>query len=407
MTWAPMTPFDVAAFAAARFATDRGAFGRFIEQSSLDITTPVNRQAAKATFMSMVPLVAPAVHKVALTALAAAVGPPATNITMTVWPSVRDVAKGVRETMSWAEFGASHEAESTLVVPKEEALAYNPTANRTGYRRNDDTEAMFALVLDADGSGDWFNIWSILEQLGFAALMHRSSSHKATEPRWRLILPLAVPFATPSPQAIGAWRSAYESARTVFGALANLSGPGFDPTTDGPHHAWLPGNRRHANEPPREVVIRDGATLDMSKLLAGLPTQQVVTPVRRNNEAAMSNVPSLMQEAFEKAGLLGRELGDGRRAVRCPWNDFHTKPLGPNDEPTSATVIFHGRVGQFYCSHTCGSKSVEEVLKALPADAVVQAPREIGPMRRAASPALVGLPQLRGLPRLGPRRTEW
>jgi len=77
--------------------------------------------------------------------------------------------------------------------------------------------------------------------------------------------------------------------------------------------------------------------------------------------------------------------------------------LRQDEAPTSSTVIFaatsEGNTGQFYCAHTCGSRTVRAVLDALPAHAVAHAQARhfshrkagLGPERMSSLARLPGL----------------
>lgn len=375
---------DEALFADARVRVDRQAFSSLLLATGRSAVDATARAAAREEFNAQTALLDEGAYRLARTALAGAHGPPVSTITSTVWQRVDQTYGGIACSGTWSEYGAWHRALAHVVAPKGEGIAYSPTVNRDGHRCNASTLRMTALNLDADGTGGWDDLWQVILEAGFAALAHQSGGHADAAPKWRLILPLASPFDTSSPERVTAWRSAYLTARTVFGALARLRGPGFDPTTDGPHHPWYPGFRRSHGDPPREVRQTTGATLDLHALLAQLPAPNAAREtrdLRREQEwrstTDLGTPDTLLGLAFREAGMLGRSLGHGKFAVICPWNEGHTKPLTGDLEATSATVIWPAssaaNIGGFSCAHTCGSPPVEDVLEALPADAVMRA----------------------------------
>jgi hypothetical protein len=191
------------------------------------------------------------------------------------------------------------------------------------------------------------------------------------------VIPLARPFTIGSPAAVETWRAVYATCRVVFGAVARLHGAGFDPATDAPSHAWYPGCRRTVTAPPRRAFCVGGGALDLDALLAALPED--VRPMRVATRGRwVSEFPSLLELLFAEADMLGRDLGQGRSAVICPWNDCHTEPLAPGAEPSSATVIFPpnspANIGKFWCAHSsCGSKTIDELIAVMPADSVQRA----------------------------------
>jgi hypothetical protein len=366
-------PSEQEVFLRTRYATDRQALNRYVAERG-SAQDAVRRAALKSEFNQLPLLVDEGLRRMAYRALSASAGPPVIATTWTEWVSIEQTWEGRRVTMAWEHYGRQHMAWTQLVAAKGQGPVYNPTSNATGYRNNPNTLEMYALHLDADGVGDWSALIQVLVGMGLAFLIHRSGGHTPTLPKWRIILPLARPFLTTGEQGVLAWRAAYAAARVIFGALAQLTGPGFDPATDGPHHPWFPAMRRKLEDPMREVYQNHGATLDLHALPAQLPAQPAPTAQRPHQRTSGQGAPSLLQLAFGAAGLLGRELGNGKFAVVCPWNHLHTAPLQPDEVATSSTVIFppsnDSGLGQLYCAHSCGSRSAQEVLDELPPHAV-------------------------------------
>lgn len=87
---------------------------------------------------------------------------------------------------------------------------------------------------------------------------------------------------------------------------------------------------------------------------------------------------SFLGSAFAALGWLGSELADGRRLARCPWASLHSD--GRGDGADSSTILFGPRpgatLGWFACAHAhCAGRTVDDVLRALPADAIDAAAR--------------------------------
>jgi len=360
------------AFLYALRATDRQALNRYVAERG-GAQDAERKGTLKAEFNRLPLLADEGLRRMAYRALSASAGLPVVATTWTTWASIEQTWEGRGVTMLWEHYVHQHMVWAQLVAPKGLGPVYNPTVNVMGYRNNANTLEMHALHLDADGVGDWSALFHVLMGMGLAFLAHRSGGHTPALPKWRVILPLARPFRTEGELGVLAWRTAYASARVVFGALAQLTGPGFDPATDGPHHPWFPAARRKVEDPMREVYQNRGATLDLHALLAQLPAQPAPAVRRPHQRTSGKGAPSLLQLAFEAAGLLGRELGDGKFAVMCPWNHLHTAPLQSDEAPTSSTVIFpttnDSGLGGFYCAHSCGSRSVPDVLAELPPNA--------------------------------------
>lgn len=393
------------AFLDALQATDRQALNRFVaaQGGAMDAA---HKEMLKRDFMRLPLLENAALRELAHDTLRMAQGSRVTTTTWTEWLSIEHTWGGSQRMDSWENYGRRHLEWAQLVFPKGQGPVYNPTTNAQGYRNNARTQAMHALHLDADGVGDWWALLQILRELHLACLIHRSGGHTPELPKWRIVLPLARPyFIGGEEREVLAWRNSYASARVIFGTLARLTGPGFDPATDGPHHPWFPAARRRVLDAVREVYQNHGATLDLDALLAHLPRPPVPHGRVHPPQAIRTSSPSLLKLAFEAAGMLGRHLGGGKFAVICPWNHLHTEPLKPTEEPTSSTVIFPANsemaTGHFYCSHACGSRRLQEVLDALPAHAVVHA-RSIHASRPGVGPLPERLPrlsQMHGLPR--------
>lgn len=95
---------------------------------------------------------------------------------------------------------------------------------------------------------------------------------------------------------------------------------------------------------------------------------------------------TLLGHAFRLSGLLGDVLPQGRRIVRCPWENEHSSPSGPRD--TSTVILpptLESNLGGFKCLHGhCAARGWRDVLDALPAAAVSEA-RELCRPRRVSS----------------------
>lgn len=404
-----------AAFIRAAQMTDRQALNRYVAAHGRGLSEDA-RRALREAFLLQRPLLDVGLHALALQQLAHARGPRVAHTTWMEWPSSRYVTCGRSRTDSWAEYGRRHMEWRSCTFSKDEAPVYSPTTNPMGRRSNANTVCIHALHLDADGVGTWDTLIRALVAHGLAFLSHESASHTPEVPKFRVILPLTQPFSTVGQDGALRWRLAYGAARVLFGAIGQLSGWGFDPTTDAPQHPWYPAVRRDVQAPMRAVYQTDGATLDLDALLRGLPSVPRMGGGKTKggpNHGSRTGEPSLLQHALEASGMLGRHLGNGKFTVLCPWNELHTAPLSPGAAPTSSTVLFPSagglNLGHLYCSHAaCGSRSAGEVLAALPAFAVAHARALHGPTQRpprvrfdtALSCRLPGLLHLdRSLPR--------
>lgn len=397
---AEVNPEAAVRFASALAATSRAAFARFVALKGLDLSSPASKGHARKLFDAQAPLLDSSVAQVALGALRNARGLPVASLPISWWASLQATRSGVTVPVGWRDLAAWHAYCGGCIAPKGSGLVYNPSTTVGGVRANATTLALHALVLDCDGFGTWDRLWRVLSELGFAAISHQSGGWSPETPKWRVILPLSRPFATGTPALVEAWRGAYALCRVVFGALGRLTSVGFDPATDLACNAWFPGARRLLQAPPRQALFTEGASLDIEALLSCLPRPTTRHPGGRARTWT-AFTPSLLELAFDEAGMLGRDLGQGRTAVLCPWNDVHTVPLAPDVEPSSASVLFPSNspanVGAFHCAHSsCGPKATNEVLDALPADAVQRARLLHGRGESATRDQ-----RLAGLPRLG------
>lgn len=401
---------EVGRFTSAVYATNRSAFSRFVAARGIHLNDPASKAATRASFDSQGPLLDEQLARLCKRTLAASLGPPVSATTVTIWEHLRRTGGGVAHTFDWAGFANQHAVWAGMVAPKGEGHIYSPITTSNGFRLSEFTTLIHILVLDCDGTGTWDAIWSVLTDLGLAAITHQSGGTTANTPKWRVLIPLAAPFMTSAGCGGINWKMAYAMARVVFGALGQLRGAGFDPATDNMNNAWYPGYRRDYAAAPRSVHCNNGSTLDLARLISLLPTPAMgPTAIARRPWTAVT--PSLLELAFEESGLLGHALDGGRSAVICPWNDCHSCPLPTNVEPTSASVLFPpnsaANIGAFFCAHaSCGSKLAEEVLDMLPGDAVHRARlRHLrGGSGGAGSMTGGGLPRLPAhLPRLPTR----
>ncbi len=264
------------------------------------------------------------------------------------------------------------------VHPKGEGLVIAPGSTKNGGRKDSDCAEIGWLFLDCDATGDWLALIEWLRAHGAAAILYRSTSHKPALPKWRLGFPLRQCWIPPSDllAARARWkRELYPAARGVFGALAGLSGVGFDPATDALLQRFYPGHRRpeDAHEPPREVFRLDGLALDLEALYAALDSLGVAPKAKtptggsgpRTGAHAVAGAPTgeeaALLRAMRHAGWVGRQLAADRFAVLCPWRNDHTSG---SDYDTS-TVMWAN--GNFHCSHAhCVGRHARDVVQALP-----------------------------------------
>lgn len=420
------------AFVAARAATDRKTFGRTAKAMGLNLANREHRDLVRSALDTGTPLMDAAVRVVALDALVTAIGPAVTTVAWTVWPRINHTRYGQRHEGTWSAFAAWHSAQASIVAVKGEGAVHNATTTVDGHRCNASTAFVHAVNLDCDGLGEWDALVAGLRRLGLAFVAHQSGGWKPGVPKWHIIIPLAEPFLGGSPEREIAWRESYTTLRTALGAVAGLRGVGFDPATDAISNPAYTGNRRSTEAPPRVVLAQAGVTLDLDKLLAALPAPVVMSPnppvpqvPRRPHTTTTEPQPRAsatsprsveehcvapprfrLEEVFAARGWLGRVLPDGKRAVRCPFNDAHSTPLPAGAEPTTATILYPpsdaSHEGALYCSHKCGWHSGASLLESLSA-AGVNSPARVAAKPTVALPGLPGLPRTPSLPGRMPR----
>lgn len=158
-----------------------------------------------------------------------------------------------------------------LVVPKKHGWVVEPTTNPSGVRTNAATLAMHAVFLDCDDRGSWDETLSALRSIGLAHVAYQSSGYRPSNPKWRVVLPLAAPHPVRDDRERAAWKKLYHRVRVLVGALGGLDGEGFDPRTDAPSVPWFTTERRATEDTPREVVFSPGSSLDHVSLAMSLP----------------------------------------------------------------------------------------------------------------------------------------
>src|SRR5690606_31801029 len=82
---------------------------------------------------------------------------------------------------------------------------------------------------------------------------------------------------------------------------------------------------------------------------------------KKVSPASTDSSESVLGKILAELGMLGRDLGEGKRAIVCPWEREHSGGATFN----SSTVIFPanqpGGLGGFYCSHShCTKRTASE-----------------------------------------------
>lgn len=296
---------SAAAFITARRSTDRSACERWVLAQGVAKTDATAFEAAKDTWRSLSLLSDPSLKPFALQTLSQALGGSVTAQTrfpsMIWYGGATDTYRGYAFKGTVGDF-VTHVlvARSHEIAEKRCGWVVTPTTNLDGHRVNASTVEMHALNLDCDGRGHWDRLLAALEQLGLCFMAYQSGGWSPATPKWHILIPLARPFDTSAPDKIAAWKSAYTSARVIFGALAELPGEGFDPTVETPSIPIFITERRRPEDLPRQVVFREGRALDIEALVAALPQIPKEEPERAYAAPALTDAKPLDDAEHEK-----------------------------------------------------------------------------------------------------------
>lgn len=341
----------------------------------------------------------PVVQAVARHALACALAhrEPAAARPLSVFPPQTTVAKlnhleGAARTWTVRELAAWCSRQTRRAYAKGTSAFLAAGATRDGRHADRSCVAVGWVALDCDDGGTWAELLAVLERAGMAWVLYTSPSGRPT--KWRVWLPLRTAWVP----AAGPWKAShtrpwkkrlYVAARFALGALAALSGTGFDPGTSdllNPFYPPAPATPAPGEPPAAMTVLAgDGIGLDLDALADALdalgvtvepeqPRRARAAGVRQGRTwdpqdvaAATGEEPPLVT-ALRVAGWLGRqhEFSDEEGTASgwlalCPWRDQHST----NTDGGSATAVLPG--GAFVCKHAhCHGRTARDVVAALP-----------------------------------------
>lgn len=271
-------------FLTARDATDRSGLSKYLKAENIDLNNEEQKRAATARYHQLPLLKNPDLHALALEVLKQGRTlriDSARLFPATLWINgVEDTHDGRDFLGNFEDFAKLLMIRATALAPKRQGWVVEPTTNSDGHRANASTKAIHAIFLDNDGRGDWSALLNALEHLNFAFIAYQSGGWTPEIPKWRIVLPLVTPFDTSTEQKQDLWKQLYHHVRTVFGAVAQLSGEGFDPSTDTPCCPWFLTERRNPQDPLRKVVWRTGYALDLVRFMLELPPIEVAHETR-------------------------------------------------------------------------------------------------------------------------------
>jgi hypothetical protein len=313
------TTLEAVSFITARRNTDRSACERWLKSQNLPDDAAVC-QAAKERWSKLAFYNDPLLRDLAWRVVGACKGPQVNGTTpfpCTVWyGGATKTYGGLRFTGTLSDY-ITHvlEARAREIAAKRTGWVVTPTTNVDGHRTNASTTAMHALNFDCDGRGTWDKLSATLGSLGVCFVAYQTGGWTPITPKWHIIMPLAKPFDTSTPEKIAAWKSAYTSARVIFGALAELPGEGFDPTVETPSIPIFVTERRAENDPPRATIHHFGAAFNIETMVQMLPAieeEEITTRPRSTatvalDDARLEQIVSILCGPMEKI-LSGRRL---------------------------------------------------------------------------------------------------
>lgn len=218
------------------------------------------------------------------------------------WTTVHNVTATVGKTHSgtWRDLGnfLGTQVGVTLQAKLDGSL-WSPAEFDGGRRKDDKVVALHAMALDCDARGDWQKILAWLREHAFAFIAHRSMSSTVEKPKWRVILPLVVPFTK-----VDEWGADYNFARVIVGAIGDCW---FDPSCGNPARLWFGPVSLAPDLSPRELIEHEGFALDLAVLcdgmrkavgdeIAAMAAQRPLLP------AAPSPGPRVVATSYTRAG---------------------------------------------------------------------------------------------------------
>jgi hypothetical protein len=295
------------------------------------------------------------------------------------WES-EDHPEGKGELHFWSvtELGEWCAKQSRSVRKKNTGAFLAPGITSTGRRLMEACTAVGWAVYDADNVGDWLVLLAALDAADAAYVGYRSPSHNGRDKiKWRVWLPLALPF---HPGGTHEWSALYHAARTALNVVSELSGDGFDASTDDVLNRFYPPYRIPENRhlPPHEVIVRQGKGLDLQALYHALGehapkskrttgTHRFVTSWNVDTHGAHPLFTALVNLGrvgkccgTDLHGAKGQERTVEKYELLCPWGDQHTG--GP--QLNSSTAIWVD--GSFDCKHAhCEGRTARDVAETL------------------------------------------
>ena len=305
------------AFLSARRSISRSALTRF--KHSQNATDDAAVLAAEAAFFTLPILHDPNLLALSHRALGAARGRRvggSTPFPSTLWFGGAEKTWDGRDFLGTIEqFVRLLEERAKALAPKKTGWVIEPTTNTDGWRGNSSTVAMHALFLDCDGTGSWDTLLHTLTTLDYCFVAYQSGGWTHATPKWRVVLPLHTSHDTSTEAGQNAWKTLYNNCRCVFGAVARLYNVGFDPATETPCSPWFLTEKREAGDPERQVVWREGHSLDLTALTIALPevVEERVEPSVNSVAAELTLDEERMNHIIDVLSAATNRVPSGRR----------------------------------------------------------------------------------------------
>jgi hypothetical protein len=250
---------------------------------------------------------------------------------------------------------------------------------------------MVLFIADVDGpehlaSDDWWlgelGQLDALRQAFPGAFIYR------TRGGYRVLYWLPRPYALHSAADVRQWKADYlawiAALRVRYDILGDPACQDWQRLYRVPHATRTPGGRPEAREmlgSPYHIGVWNCEPTTAERELAKTLVRKPATRGSREHryETAVHGGDGVLFYAFQARGWLGDAVEPGKWAVRCPWDDLHTKGAAFN----TSTVLFApgsgDTFGWLHCSHAhCQQRDIRDVLRQFSDQELEQAKRAAG-----------------------------
>jgi hypothetical protein len=209
-----------------------------------------------------------------------------------------------------------------------------------------------------------------------------------TKGGYRILYLLPAPRVLTSAEAVEGWRADYLSwiaaLRLRFQVYADASCHDWQRLYRVPHATRTPGGRPEAREMagnPYHVGVWTCQPTEQERDLGKTLAKRAKTsrPRQKERQSHGDAGDGVLFCAFSHRGWIGRQIEAGKWAVRCPWEDQHTKGAA-FDTSTILWGLGAGEAwGWLHCSHDhCQTRDIRDVLKVFTEDELTRAKQAAG-----------------------------